>query len=110
MLFVRWCSALTVVAAVGEFDMANRDALHGQLLEAANGGAGRVVLDMSQMTFADCSVLGALLEVRNRIMADGGTLTLAGAQRTVMRVFEVTGLHETFAMRHDVQAVVARDS
>jgi anti-anti-sigma factor len=90
-----------VVAEVrGEIDLTSAYALEEALTAAAaesgddGGAAPRVVVDLAEVTFMDSSGLNALLRTHRAVQARGGTLALAGAQQTVARLLEMTGLEE----------------
>ena len=91
----------TVIAPVGELDVARVGDFRVDLADAAGRGAERVVVDLSGVSFIDSSGLGALVELHDRLRRDrrelavvvpGGTaacvvLSLSGLQ-TRLTVFE----------------------
>jgi len=109
MMSVGRYGTLTVVTAVGEFDMANSGELRGHLQDAMSQGTGRVVLDLSLVTFLDCSSLGVLVEAREQLAACGGTLTLVGAPAPIEMIFQLTGLSGAFALRRSLRDVLAEE-
>jgi anti-anti-sigma factor len=61
-LIVREQRGTTVrLAAIGEFDLATAPQLDGYCAEAVRDGAQLIVLDLSGVTFIDCSGVHALL-------------------------------------------------
>ncbi|MGH3682209.1 MAG: SigB/SigF/SigG family RNA polymerase sigma factor [Natronosporangium sp.] len=77
----------------GELDLASAPQLQ-QALSAALSGAGRrdLVVDVSQVRFADCTAVGVLLRVRRQAEADGVALRVAGAHGVVLEVLEIAGV------------------
>jgi anti-anti-sigma factor len=49
-------------------------------------------IDLSGVTFLDCTGLGALIAVRNAAIEAGGQMRLSHPQPIVRRVLEVTGV------------------
>ena len=77
-----------VVRVTGELDLDTADQL-GQALDDCHGV---VVVDLAQVSFMDSSGLGTLIRARNRLIAEGGSLTVGEVADNVRRLFEVTGL------------------
>jgi anti-anti-sigma factor len=76
----------------GDIDMAVVPELRGALDETLDGGCANVVLDLEHVTYADSSALGLLVWLDHRLRPVGGRLVLAGAQRDVARILELSGL------------------
>ncbi|GGR18512.1 STAS domain-containing protein [Streptomyces roseolus] len=72
----------------GEFDRDTVPCLRAALDDAQAGGAARIALDLSGVTFGDSSFLNELLEARTR----AGELVLVGPfTGQIRRLFELTG-------------------
>ena len=82
-----------VVAAPGEIDITNAEALRSALLKAAANGHGRLVVDMTRTQFCDLSGLHTLIAAHKRAQDEGGSLLLINPARAIIRVLEVTGLN-----------------
>ncbi|MBO1420243.1 STAS domain-containing protein [Streptomyces sp. FH025] len=67
-------------------------------LAAALESHREVVLDLSEVTFMDCTGLGALVRARNQADRSGARLVLRGAGRRVVRLLKLTGLHRRLAV------------
>lgn len=67
-----------------------------QILQLAEGGAGRVVLDLSRVDFLDSSGLGALVAIRR--MLGGRALDLMAPTPPVMRVLRLTRMDMVFGI------------
>jgi anti-sigma B factor antagonist len=89
-----------VVRASGEFDLAAVADVHRVISRTAAGlqPPAVVVVDLSQVTFLDAAMLGALVTERQAILASGGDLLLTGVSRWAMRLIEICGLRETLGI------------
>jgi anti-sigma B factor antagonist len=91
--------AVFVVAPAGELDAFTspelRTEVH-QLIEA--GGAERLVVDLTAVSFLDSSALGVLVGARRRLRERGGELHLVEPRPTVRRIFEITQLDGVFEL------------
>jgi anti-sigma B factor antagonist len=83
-------SDIHVVALRGELDVVFADGLADALVEVAGS---TVVVDLSGLTFIDCSGVAALVLARNRILANGlGQLVVTRPGAIVRKVLEIVGL------------------
>jgi anti-sigma B factor antagonist len=80
-----------VVKLVGELDLYNaaevRDALDG----VCSRKPGRIVVDLSEVTFIDSTGLGVLVEARSKL-ADRKSFLLSAPQPETRRALEISGL------------------
>lgn len=74
----------------GELDAVTAGEFAAHAARALEGGAGRLVLDLSELRFADCSGARALASVAGAV-ADDGPVTVRAARPAVRRVLELTG-------------------
>jgi anti-anti-sigma factor len=83
-------SDIHVVALRGELDVVSADGLAYALVEVAGS---TVVVDLSGLTFIDCSGVAALVLARNRILANKmGQLVVTRPSAIVRKVLEIVGL------------------
>lgn len=88
---VRNVGGAIFVETEGDIDMASAPMLREHLLSALlTEPASPVVLDLTNTQFMDSSGLGALAEAHNVARDAGRRLLVAGAQRPVRRVLEIT--------------------
>ena len=79
-----------LVALHGELDIVSADWLTDALVEVAGS---TVVVDLSDLTFMDCSGIDALMLARNRILATGrGLLVVTRPTAIVRKALEILGL------------------
>jgi anti-sigma B factor antagonist len=83
-----------VVAAPGEIDITNAEALRSALLAAAAAanGHGTLVVDMTRTQFCDSSGLHTLIAAHKRAEAEGREVLLIIPNTTVLRVFALTAM------------------
>jgi len=82
-----------VLTAKGEIDVATSPRLRTELTNLIARGATDITLEFGGVTFVDSSGLGVLVGAYKRLREDGdGQIRIVGAQQSVRKVFEITGL------------------
>jgi anti-sigma B factor antagonist len=81
--------------------------LREQIIGLLSDGNDRIVVNLSKVDFMDSTGLGVLVGGLKRVKERDGTLALAGAHGTVLRVLNVTGLNTVFALHETVQQATA---
>jgi serine/threonine-protein kinase RsbW len=66
--------------------------LRRELETSMQGKCADIVLDLAEVVYADSSALGLLVWLDHRLRPSGGRLVLAGANRDVTRILELSGL------------------
>jgi anti-anti-sigma regulatory factor len=66
-----------------------------------------VIVDLSELHFADSSVMIDLAVLAQRQRANGRTLWLSGAQPNIRTMIETMGLHRLPAVRLDARPALA---
>jgi anti-sigma B factor antagonist len=87
-----------LVTAVGEADMYNAAELERALDGVVGLGGNSVVLDLTDVSFVDSTLLSVLLRYRERLMELGGKLVLVTDERGIRRTLEITGLERIFTI------------
>jgi anti-sigma B factor antagonist len=101
-LAVRQEGAVTVVRpAEARLDAMAAVMFKDRMKAALEGGAARVVLDMSGVGFLDSSGLGAVVAAQ-RFLRAGQALELAGLTGAVERVFRLTRMDRMFIIHSEV--------
>ena len=80
----------TRLVLAGEFDMIARDALDAALASALR--TGDVEIDVREVTFLDCSGIGALARGLRQAWRDGRTLRVVNADGLVRQMLILTGV------------------
>lgn len=92
-----------VVDVEGEVDVFTAPKLREQIIALLTGGSDRMVVNLEKVGFMDSTGLGVLVGGLKRVKEKEGTLALAGAHGTVLRVLNVTGLNSVFPMHDTVE-------
>jgi anti-sigma B factor antagonist len=101
-LAVRQEGAVTVVRpAEARLDAMAAVMFKDRMKAVLEGGAARVVLDMSGVGFLDSSGLGAVVAAQ-RFLRAGQALELAGLTGAVERVFRLTRMDRMFIIHAEV--------
>ena len=90
---IEMVSGVPVVAAPEEIDITNSGWLRSVLLQAADRGHGRFVVDMTRTQFCASAGLGVLVRAHKRALAEGGELRLVvPTSGAVVRILTLTGV------------------
>ncbi|MEU3984886.1 STAS domain-containing protein [Streptomyces sp. NPDC026672] len=94
-----------IVRAYGELDAQTVAPLVGALAEVRTARPGRllIIVDLSAVTFADCSILRPLCEAWSDCHARGGWIRVVYDAPTIGLVFRCTGLLDRFPAHADTQ-------
>ncbi len=88
----------TVVTVSGEVDVATAPALRECLDRVVGLDEGAVVVDLRGVTFIDSTGLGVLIGAHRASSDAGRELRLVLAEPRILKVFEITGLTDLFAI------------
>lgn len=91
-------NGLSVVRADGELDVSNAPQLRQTITTALDEGSGKVIVDLSTVTFMDSTTLGVLIGAHNRVRESGGALGVVAPDDKIRRVFRITGLDKVFTL------------
>ena len=86
-----------IVTLAGKLDVSDVEKLRPQF-EHIDQGTGWVIVDVTDVSFMDSSVLGILVQARTVATGAGRSVCLVGASRNVLRLFSVTNLDTVFPM------------
>lgn len=88
----------TVVTLSGEVDMSHSPGVHQSLVEVLEKRPGRLVIDLTDVSYIDSSGVGILVDALRRMRATGGELALVAAAPRVLSVLQITKLDQFFEM------------
>ncbi len=97
---VHFDEQLAILRIVGDEDR-NTSGCRRRPLSTALKATRDVIVDLSELRFADSSVMLDLAVLAQRLRADGRTLSLRGAQPNIRRLIETVGLDRAPAVRLD---------
>jgi anti-anti-sigma factor len=87
--FTRRDERLHMIAVRGEVDLATAGDLLLRLRMLADPVSGPILLDLSQITFIDCSGLRVLRVFERYVATAGGSVRVAAVSLAVARLFEL---------------------
>ncbi|HEX5189408.1 MAG TPA: STAS domain-containing protein [Streptosporangiaceae bacterium] len=90
-----------VVRLTGDLDVSNRDQLREVLDAMLESKPRHVIVDLSELTFADCAGLSVLIAVRGWLAERGHVLTVTAPQPIVRRLLMITGMDALFRLGED---------
>ena len=83
-----------------QVDSADFDKLHERVLEQITSApAHRWVIDLSSLSYMGSSVLGLLVNIRERVRQADGKLALCGLNARLQQVFRTCSLERLFVIR-----------
>jgi anti-anti-sigma factor len=94
---------IVAVCLEGEFDLANAPALGDEVDRSLKSGAN-LILDLSEATFIDASVINVLLQAGRTVAASGGKQSMVlqlGTAPIVERVLEIVKIEQVLTRAHD---------
>jgi anti-sigma B factor antagonist len=89
--------ARRTLAPSGELDIATAPVLLSAADTLIAMAVGDLTIDLSAVTFADSSLLHALLDIRNKLRAQGAGLWLVNEPSCVKRLFLASGFRAVLA-------------
>jgi anti-sigma B factor antagonist len=92
---------ITVVSVEGEIHLSTAPEFSQLLSSVIASEPAGLVLDLTDVVFIDSTGLSVLLNALRDLTHAGGRLALASANPTVLRLFEITHLDETFDLHPD---------
>ncbi len=100
-------SGWAVLSVGGEVDVATAPRLRERLLTLVNDRSYRIVVDLTAVDFIDSTGLGVLIGALKRVRTHEGDLRLVCSEPRILKVFEITGLDQVFALRPTIESAVS---
>jgi len=97
-----------VISLAGEADLYTAPEFKQQLLEVIGQGGKDVVVDFSNTAFIDSTTLGVLVGGVKRLRANDGQLSPVCSDRSIMKIFEITGIDREFTIYPSRDEAVAK--
>lgn len=83
-----------VVSVTGEVDLATGPEFQRALLALPEDGVASVIVDLTDCSFMDSTGLHLLSRAQERFDRSGGRVAVVSANRSVLRLFEITRLDQ----------------
>ncbi len=96
-----------VVSVSGDADLYAAAGVERELVRLVDEGRGSIVVDLTDATFIDSTMLRVLLNVSKRLRPGGGELLLVCDEHNVRKVFEITLLDRVFTILDSREAALA---
>ena len=96
----------SVVSVSGEVDVATAPRLREEIVKVVSEGSTRVLVDLESVDFLDSMGLGVLVGALKRVRSHDGEMAIVCTNDRLLRIFEITGLHQVFDLRSSVDEVV----
>jgi len=98
----------TVVSLRGQFIGGEEtDSVRDLLTDLAREQGRKVIVDFTDVRFANSSMIGVLLSAHAAFARTSGTMALAGMNEAMSDVFTVTKMHLIFSLYATVQAALS---
>jgi anti-sigma B factor antagonist len=101
-------AANLIIRVAGEIHATSAPEFSERLNQAIARGKTGIVLDLTAVEFIDSTGLSVLLNGLRRVTRVRGTMVLACANPTVLRLFEITKLDSTFEILADCDEAIER--
>jgi anti-sigma B factor antagonist len=98
----RSAAAVPVLTYEGEVDLALAPELQERLRATIEGGDHTIIVDLLGATFLDSIALGVLVGALEDCQSHAGNLHLVVTEPRLLKVLEITGLTDTFAVHPDI--------
>ena len=100
-------SGTHVISVRGEIHLSTAPRFSQHLQTAIDNGSKAIVLDLSGVEFIDSTGLSVLLTGLRRVTQLQGRMAIVCANPTVLRLFQITSLDETFDIFRERSAAFA---
>jgi anti-sigma B factor antagonist len=103
-------AGVTVLELVGEHDLASADGLAAALAQAL-ACEDEIIVDLSETTFADSTVINLLYRTQRALTDRGGELVVqVPVAGLILRTLEITGVTSNVTVVHDREQALATAS
>ena len=91
----------------GEIDLHVSLSVAASLAKMIEKKPGKIIVDLSRVTYIDSSGLAALIEAMQNVEQYGGQFVLAGLQESVRVIFEIARLDQVFQIFPDAESATS---
>lgn len=88
--------SVVIVEIEGQLIVSNRQELKQRVLDEAEGGARKILVDFARTGYIDSAGLGVLVSLAKRLRELGGDIRLANLNDDLRTLFELTKLDTLF--------------
>ena len=87
-----------VVTVAGDADLYAAANVERELVRLVDEGRQSIVVDLTEATFIDSTMLRVLLNVSKRLRPGGGELIVVCSEQNIRKIFEITLLDRVFSI------------
>src|SRR5690606_17261474 len=87
---------ILTLALTGRLDAATSKGVEDHVLNAIDGGARRLVLDLSGLEYISSVGLRVFMMAAKRLKVAGGAIVVCGLTPSIQQVFEIAGFNRLF--------------
>jgi anti-sigma B factor antagonist len=98
---------IPVLKLEGDFDSFETDAVRRGFAEILSASTPSVVVDLSEMTFANSTTIASFISAQRDAKAVNGTIVLANPRDFIRRTLVTLGLHNVFKIADSVEEALA---
>ncbi len=99
-------NGIDIVTITGRLVAADAPEARESLKGIVEAGTGKLIVDLSGVSFIDSSGLSVLISAFKLIRAKGGRMLLSGISKNVQTLLELTRLSEIFEMYASTEAAL----
>ncbi len=105
---LRQNGSVTILEVIGPLTAGNAvEELRQKILQIKEAGGNQVLVNLAKANHVDSAGLGQLVGAMTTVRNSGGQLKLSGIPERVLRVFELTNLHQVFEIHPHEAAALA---
>ena len=82
----------TIIAFSGKLDFTARKTFQKAIQETRSEGTLHIILDLTDVTFIDCSALGILVQAKEDLAQEQATLSLKATPGRVLNILRLSNL------------------
>lgn len=97
-----------IIAPSGRIDTTTSPVFDRHLSSVIDRGDTQIVIDLENLEYISSTGLSAFISAAKKVKAAGGRIALAGLNKRIRLVFEMSGFLRLFPVFPDVDAAVAR--
>ena len=105
----RTINGLTVVTLAGDLDVASVTELRRHLVASEAATLPDLALDLRDVAFIDCAVIGTWIAARHQVVAAGGCVRLFGLGERPARLLSLCRLEQAFCVHDSFETATAAD-
>lgn len=98
-----------MLSVKGDVDIYTAPRLRERIVQLADDGMRRIVVDLQGVEFMDSTGLSVLVAGLKRLKENDGVLALVVTREPVLRILSITGLDRVFPIYDEVGAAVTSD-